>query len=195
MKLAPVFLGSLARRRMATLFSFVAIVLGVALGMAVQAVHEAALSEFGRGLRTLSGAADLQVIGPRGGFDENLYALLAARPEVAAASPVIELEARQAGSEDTLPLLGIDVFALGAVTPQLLPRPAADAGRFATLAPDNLFLSDGAREALGLKTGDPLTRQSGTVATTLNVAGDRRRHMSATANAFVAAGCIMIGAQ
>ncbi len=172
MKLAPVFLGSLARRRMATLFSFVAIVLGVALGMAVQAVHEAALSEFGRGLRTLSGAADLQVIGPRGGFDENLYALLAARPEVAAASPVIELEARQAGSEDTLPLLGIDVFALGAVTPQLLPRPAADAGRFATLAPDNLFLSDGAREALGLKTGDPLTLQSGTVTTTLNVAGD-----------------------
>ena len=50
-RLAPVFLGSLARRRVATLFSFVAIVLGVALGMAVQAVHEAALSEFGRGLR------------------------------------------------------------------------------------------------------------------------------------------------
>ena len=40
MRLAPVFLGSLARRRAATLFSFAAIVLGVALGMAVQAVHE-----------------------------------------------------------------------------------------------------------------------------------------------------------
>ncbi|MGB9493706.1 MAG: ABC transporter permease, partial [Azonexus sp.] len=93
---------------MATLFSFVAIVLGVALGMAVQAVHEAALGEFGRGLRTLAGSADLQVMGPRGGFDENLYAVLAARPEVAAASPVIELQARQTGSEETLPLLGID---------------------------------------------------------------------------------------
>jgi putative ABC transport system ATP-binding protein len=55
MKLAPVFLGSLAKRRAATLFSFIAIVLGVALGMAVQAVHEAALGEFGRGMRTLSG--------------------------------------------------------------------------------------------------------------------------------------------
>ena len=62
MKLAPVFLGSLAKRRAATLFSFIAIVLGVALGMAVQAVHEAALGEFGRGLRTLSGEADLQVV-------------------------------------------------------------------------------------------------------------------------------------
>ena len=48
MKLAPVFLGSLARRRAATLFSFIAIVLGVALGMAVQAVHEAALGELRR---------------------------------------------------------------------------------------------------------------------------------------------------
>jgi ABC-type nitrate/sulfonate/bicarbonate transport system ATPase subunit len=75
--LAPVFLGSLARRRMATLFSFIAIVLGVALGMAVQAVHEAALSEFGRGLRAMVGEADLQVVGPRGGFDEN--SLCAAR--------------------------------------------------------------------------------------------------------------------
>ena len=66
MRLALVFLGSLARRRMATLFSFVAIVLGVALGMAVQAVHEAALIEFGRGLRMLAGDADLHVVGPRG---------------------------------------------------------------------------------------------------------------------------------
>ena len=100
MRLAPVFLGSLARRRMATLFSLVAIVLGVALGMAVQAVNEAALGEFGRGLRTLAGDAELQVLGPRGGFDENLYAVLAGRPEVAAASPVVELEVRLAGSEE-----------------------------------------------------------------------------------------------
>ena len=85
MKLAPVFLGSLAKRRAATLFSFIAIVLGVALGMAVQAVHEAALGEFGRGMRTLSGAADLQLVGPRGGFDEGLYATVLARPEVVAA--------------------------------------------------------------------------------------------------------------
>ena len=41
MILAPVFLGSLGRRRMASLFSLIAIILGVALGMAVQAIHEA----------------------------------------------------------------------------------------------------------------------------------------------------------
>ena len=79
MRLAPVFLGSLARRRAATVLSFAAIVLGVALGMAVQVVNDAALAEFGRGLRSLTGAADLQVVGPRAGFDEGLYAQLAAR--------------------------------------------------------------------------------------------------------------------
>ena len=128
MRLAPVFLGSLARRRMATFFSFIAIVLGVALGMAVQAVHEAALNEFGRGLRALAGEADLQVVGPRGGFDENLYAMLASRPEVAAASPLLELEVKRTGTGETLQLFGVDVFAVAGVTPVLLPRPA-DRGR------------------------------------------------------------------
>ena len=50
--------------------------------------------------------------------------VLAARPEVAAASPVVEVDVRVAGSEQTLQLLGVDVFALAAVTPALLPRPA-----------------------------------------------------------------------
>ena len=171
MRLAPVFLGSLARRRMATLFSFIAIVLGVALGMAVQAVHEAALSEFGRGLRTLAGAADLQVVGPRGGFDENVYALLASRPEVAEASPVLELEIKRAGTEETLQLLGIDIFALARVTPALLPKPTETAERFATLA-DSVFLSGSAQAALGLKPGDSIDFQAGTQRITLKIAGD-----------------------
>ena len=182
--LAPVFLGALARRRMATLFSLLAIVLGVALGMAVQAVHEAALSEFGRGLRTLAGEADLQVVGGRGGFDENLYALLAARAEVQEASPVLELEVQQVGTTQTLQLLGVDVLALARVTPALVPRPVppspstgapADAkpsARFATLAEDNVFLSSAAQAALQVQPGDHITLQAGTQRVLLTVAGD-----------------------
>lgn len=172
MRLAPVFLGSLARRRMATLFSLLAIVLGVALGMAVQAVHEAALHEFGRGLRTMAGDADLQVVGPRRGFDENLYAQLAARPEVTAASPAFELEVRHAGSEETLQLLGVDIFALAAVTPALLPRPAADGERFAPLAEDRVFLSAAALAATALAPGDAIDFQSGTQTVRFRIAGD-----------------------
>ena len=172
MKLAPVFLGSLARRRVATLFSFAAIVLGVALGMAVQAVHEAALSEFGRGLRSMSGEADLQVVGPQGGFDENLYALLAARPDVLEASPVVEVEVKLAGLEETLHLLGVDVFTLAGVTPTLLPRSSDEANRFASLADDGIFLSAAAQTAYGVKPGDILRLQSGANLPNLRVAGD-----------------------
>ncbi|MGC1518652.1 MAG: ABC transporter permease, partial [Azonexus sp.] len=157
---------------MATLFSFIAIVLGVALGMAVQAVHEAALNEFGRGLRALAGEADLQVVGPRGGFDENLYAMLASRPEVAAASPLLELEVKRTGTEETLQLFGVDVFALVGVTPVLLPRPSIMAERFATLADDRVFLSAAAQSALGLKAGDSVDFQAGTRSTSFKIAGD-----------------------
>ena len=170
--LGPVFLGSLARRRVATLFSFVAIVLGVALGMAVQVVHEAALSEFGRGLRTLAGEADLQVSGPRGGFDEGLYAVLAARPEVAEASPLVEVEAKLAGRDDSLKLLGVDVFALGRVSPLLLPRAAEGSDRFAVLSDDGVFLSAAVLADLGVRPGGRLRVQAGAAALDLRVAGD-----------------------
>ncbi len=170
--LAPVFLGSLGRRRVATLFSLSAIVLGVALGMAVQVVHEAALAEFGRGLRTLAGEADLQVVGPRGGFDEQVYALLAARPEVAEASPQIEVEAKLVGRGGTLKLLGVDVFALARVTPLLLPRTADGGGRFEVLAGDAIFVSAAAQAALGVKPGDTLRVQAGAAEVALRIAGD-----------------------
>lgn len=177
MRLAPVFLGSLARRRLATLFSLVAIILGVSLGMAVQAVHEAALNEFGRGVRSLAGAADLQVVGPRGGFDEKLYGVIASCAEVAAASPALEIDVGLVGRDEKLPLLGIDVFALAQVTPALLPRPAfrespTSADRFATLAPDNVFLSSAARETLGLTPGQTIEFQAGSGKLSFRVAGD-----------------------
>jgi len=171
-RLAPVFFGSLARRRMATAFAFAAIVLGVALGMAVQVVHEAALSEFNRGLRSMAGETDLQVVGPRGGFAEELYSVLAARPEVAAASPVVEVEARLAGRNDTLRLLGVDVFSLPRTTPGLLPQPTNKADRLAALAEDRIFPGTAATSAFGIKPGDTLRLQAGTRTLSLVVAGD-----------------------
>jgi len=176
--LAPVFLGSLARRRAATLFSFAAIVLGIALGMAVHAVNQAALAEFGRGIRTMAGAADLQVVGPRGGFDEGLYAVLAARPEVAAASPVVEVQTERIGSIDALRIEGVDLFALAGVTPALLPRPAALPGRseretrLIALAEDSLFLSAAAQTALGVAPGERLRVYAGARPLALTVTGD-----------------------
>ncbi len=161
MALAPrlqrVFLASLLRRRLATALSLLAIALGVALGLAVQLIHSAALDEFGRGMRLLAGEADLQLVGPREGFDEAIYPVLALRAEVAAASPVLEIEARLPGRGDNLRILGIDLFRLARVQPGLLPRAdeereaAREAGagrRLAALQPDALFLTDEAHTRL-----------------------------------------------
>ncbi len=119
--LARIFLASLGRRRLATALSLVAIALGVALGLAVQLIHAAALDEFGRGMRRVSGAADLQVLGPRDGFDDGLYVALAQRPEIAEASPMLEIEARLPGREETLRIFGIDVFRAASMQSALTP--------------------------------------------------------------------------
>ncbi|WP_409449960.1 FtsX-like permease family protein [Aromatoleum sp.] len=119
--LARIFLASLGRRRLATALSLVAIALGVALGLAVQLIHAAALDEFGRGMRRVSGAADLQVLGPRGGFDDGLYVALALRPEIAEASPMLEIEARLPGRQETLRIFGIDVFRAASMQSALTP--------------------------------------------------------------------------
>jgi putative ABC transport system permease protein len=112
------------------------------------------------------------VVGPRGGFDEQLYAVLAARPEVAAASPLVEVEAKLVGGDDSLQLLGVDVFALAAVSPALLPAAAPGAGRFAALAGDGLFVATAAQQALGVRVGDRLAVQAGSGTLDLPIVGD-----------------------
>jgi putative ABC transport system permease protein len=172
MTLAPVFLGSLLRRRMATLFSLLAIILGVALGMAVQAIHEAALNEFGRGVRVLAGAADLRLVGPASGFDEALLEQILQHPEIAVATPIVEVEAKLAGHEQLLKILGVDIFTLARVAPRLLPQSLDKSDRFATLAENSIFLSAAAQEAYGAKVGEHLTVQDGSRSLKLRVAGD-----------------------
>ncbi|NCA69600.1 MAG: ABC transporter permease [Sphingobacteriia bacterium] len=163
--LRHLFLASLRQRPLATGLTLFAIALGVALGLAVQLIHRAALDEFGRGIRLVSGTADLQVVGPRAGFDDALYLALAQHPEVAEASPVLEIEARLPGRAETLRILGIDLFQVGALTPSLLPlvgqpvdatadMPTSTGtdtlDRLAALRPDALFLSPAAATRLDL---------------------------------------------
>src|SRR5437763_1869844 len=94
--------------------------------------------ELSRGVQFLSGDADLQVRGPRSGFDEAVYPTLARLREVAAASPVIELDAKLADRSDVLKIIGIDVFRAGHVEPGLV---ADSADRLDHLRSDTLFLS------------------------------------------------------
>src|SRR5690606_815941 len=133
---------SLLRRRLASALSLLAIGLGVALGLAVHLIHGAALDEFGRGMRAVAGKADLQAVGARDGFDEGLFVTLARRAEVAAASPVLEIEARLPGREESLRILGVDLFRVLRVQPGLMPLADGDGDdlRFAALRPGVVFL-------------------------------------------------------
>src|SRR5260370_21110635 len=163
-----VFAGSLAQNKARSILSVLAIALGVALGYAVQLITGAAVNELALSVQFLSGDADLQVRGPRSGFDEAVYPELARLPEVAAASPVVELDAKLADRSDALKIIGIDVFRAGAVEPGLV---ADSADRLDHLRSDTLFLSPAAARSLGVDVGGSLSFQVALRAATLRVAG------------------------
>jgi putative ABC transport system permease protein len=163
-----IFAGSLAQNKARSLLSVFAIALGVALGYAVQLISKAAVNELGQGVQFLSGIADLQVRGPRGGFDESIYPRLAGMPEIAIASPVVEVDARIADRNDVLKIVGIDAFRAAGVQPGLV---AAPEDRLDLLQPDALFLSPAASRWLGVDAGASVKLQSGLRVVALRVAG------------------------
>ena len=93
---------------------------------------------------------------------------LARLPEVAVASPVVEVDAKLADRDDVLKIIGIDAFRAGAVQPGLI----ADAGdRLDHLRSDMLFLSPAAARSLGRGSGDTLSFQVALRDVPLRVAG------------------------
>ena len=151
------------------LVALLAIALGVALGFGIHLINTAAFSEFSAAARSLSGSADLQLRARSTSFNEELYAQVAALPEVAVASPVLEMELPLPGQRSPLKVVGIDGFQAAGIAPDLLGVPA-DGDAFAALRADSVFLSPAALDWLKLKAGDALVVQSGTHTVTLRVA-------------------------
>ncbi|MDP1873064.1 FtsX-like permease family protein [Phenylobacterium sp.] len=158
-----------------TLAAVLAIAVGVGLGLAIHLVNRSALDEFAGAVRSVSGAADLQVqAASSAGFDEGLYPILARLEGVAVASPVVELRAL---TDDgvALTLLGLDPLRAASVTPNLLGRPAAgDGGGTAAEAVfdlDAVTLSPAALQQTGLRVGDPIRLSAAGQSATLRVAG------------------------
>ena len=146
-----------------------AIALGVALGYAVQLINRVALAEFSQALQALSGGADLEIRGPRSGFDEMLFARVAQSGDVAVASPIVELDVRLPDRRGSLNLIGLDIFRAAQVQPDLVAAPGVEGLDF--LREDRIFLSRAAAEWMGAKIGDELPIQVGLVDVQLRVAG------------------------
>jgi putative ABC transport system permease protein len=158
-----------------------AIAIGVALGYAVHLINASALAEFSSAVRQVTGQADGSVTGPRDGFDEQVFARVAADAGVQIASPYLEVEAalvepaRLRGR--TLAIVGVDILRSAALAPQWMGEPAKDSkdnasqrNRFALLD-DGLFLSPAALAALQLAPGDELGVQVGGRVQRLRIAG------------------------
>jgi putative ABC transport system permease protein len=151
------------------LITVLAIALGVALGAAVYFVNGAALNEFGLASKRLVGEADLVVRASREGFAEALYVELARNPQVAAASPVLELEVAVPGRRDPLTVLGVDPFRASAVQSALLGEIGGKVRDW--FEPDGIFLSSSAAEQLQLRRGGGLAIVVGNTPKTLRVLG------------------------
>ncbi len=137
--------------------------LGVALAFAVQLINTSALDEFAQAVRSVNGQPDLEVRAMQGPLAEALYGRLATHPDVARASPLLELTALAttdgalAAERVPLRVLGADALLLPAMAPALMPRPWSGADRLVLFAPATVFLNAAALQALGLSTAPPST--------------------------------------
>lgn len=132
--------------------ALLAVMLGVALAFSVQLINQSALSEFSSAVRSVNGDPDFELRAQRSGFDEALYERVAAHPQVALASPVIDIETQAvtaSGQRLPLRILGLDALLAAPLSPALLPRPDKQADRFALFDPQTVFLNAAARQKLG----------------------------------------------
>ena len=153
-----------------------AVMLGVALAFAVHVINTSALDEFSQAVRAVNGQPDLELRAMQGPLPEALYAQLANHPQVARASPWLELSTMAqvdappttqpatppatapavapapAPARVVLRVVGADALLLPAVAPALMPRAFATSERLAMLAPATVFLNAAALQALGLAT-------------------------------------------
>lgn len=153
----------------------VAVMLGVALAFSVHLINASALDEFQGAVRAVNGQPDLELRTVQGPLPESVYGPVAAQPQVALASPVLEAPVRLRhgdGPAVALRLLGVDALLVGAMAPALAP--STDPGlneRLAIVSPGRVFLNAAARQALKVPAGSAQTLQLEGHAEALHVAG------------------------
>jgi putative ABC transport system permease protein len=157
-----------------------AVMLGVALAFSVHLINNSALSEFSQAVRAVNGQPDLELRAVQGSFDESLYARVANHPQVAMASPVLEITSYglDAKSDSTrrqaLRIIGVDALAVASIAPALMPVPFEDAERMALFLPATVFLNPAARQVFSsnrLQLQDGLQLRSVLVAGSVNAGG------------------------
>jgi putative ABC transport system permease protein len=156
----------------------VAVMLGVALAFAVQLINASALAEFSSAVSSVNGQPDVELRARQGPLPDTLLDRVAAHPDVALASPVLEMPMQAVdarGARVAVKLLGVDALVVAGLSPALMPVVDAPAAgepgtrRFDLFAPDAVFLNAAAQQAL--PNAATLQLQSGLALRTVRVAG------------------------
>ena len=111
--------------------AIVSVMLGVALAFSVHLINASALDEFAQAMRSVGGQPDLElraVAAQSGGVDDSWLARMANHPDVAVASPVLELSTYALGAAKSnvtpqrvlLRIVGVDALRVAALSPDLL---------------------------------------------------------------------------
>ena len=111
-----------------------AVMLGVALAFSVHLINASALSEFSQAVRSVNGQPDLELRATQGSFDEAVFAQVATHPQVAVASPVLEISTyaiTPEGQRKLIRVVGVDALEVARVAPALMPIPDDANDRFA----------------------------------------------------------------
>ncbi len=170
----------------------IAVMLGVALAFSVHLINASALDEFSQAVRSINGQPDLELRAAQGSFDDALFGRVANHPQVAYASPILEISTNvvtATGARSPLRVVGVDALVVGYVAPGLMPVPRGTSDRtgetnpdrFAIFAPDAVFLNAAARSLMSgsaseadggsAPNGPQLRMQSGLALLDVKVAG------------------------
>jgi putative ABC transport system permease protein len=176
----------------------VAVMLGVALAFSVHLINTSALDEFSQAARSVGGQPDLELRGVQGQFDEALFARVARLPQVALASPVLEIGtyAVTAQGKRSLQVVGVDALVVAFVAPDLMPLPklattSTPMDRTLLFAPGQVFLNPAAQQLAGTS----LALQSGLGILQTTVAGTVRASGRALAVMDIGAAQELFGKQ
>lgn len=161
-----------ARHPALTALNIVGIALGVTVFLSIQIVNHSALQSFRASVDIVAGKADLEVVGDGLRFDETVFPIVEANPDILAATPSVD----DIGSLPDFPgeylqILGIDIFSNAALrTFELHDAQARKPDVAAFLAdPKVIALTRHLSQRLGLKIGDPLRVETQTGIETFHV--------------------------
>ena len=163
----------LLQHPLASLFNVLAIAIGVGVYLAVQVANTSATAAFRAGLDLVSGKSHLEIRATAGKVDETILPKLAAIPEIAHVTPLVQgFATLEDFPGEYLRILGVDIFSNAPFQTSAITTPtdAAQDPEAFLARPGHIAITQAFAESNGFKTGDEISVQINARSTALTVA-------------------------